>query len=94
MIFHTRISLPKCNVIICVNVPGGLTWGITGWNNDFFNHGGGPGIKYGGQGKLPPMLKDIVIHYFYLPTLFKAKKKTYFFVLKRKFCNVFRHFPF
>ena len=57
-------------------VPGGLTWGLnnkeaqlpSGWNNellDFFNYGG-PGIKYGGQGKLPPMLKDIITHYFYL----------------------------
>lgn len=40
----------------------------SGWNNellDFYKYGG-PGIKYGGQGKLPPMLKDIITHYFFL----------------------------
>ena len=58
-------------------VPNGLTWGLnkdvpppSGWRNellDFSKYGvGGPEIKFGGHGKLPPMIKDIILHYFYL----------------------------
>ena len=32
---------------------------------DFYSYGG-PGIKYSGIGKLPPMIKDIIVHYFHL----------------------------
>ena len=40
----------------------------SGWRNELldFSLYGGPGIKYAGQGKLPPMIKDLVVHYFYL----------------------------
>ena len=53
-----------------------MTWGLynkdasppSGWNNelmDFYKYGG-PGSKYDGNGKLPPMIKDVLVHYFYL----------------------------
>ena len=32
---------------------------------DFYKYGG-PGKKYDGRGKLPPMVRDMIIHYFYL----------------------------
>ena len=32
---------------------------------DFYKYGG-PGIKYEGQNKLPSMIKDVLVHYFYL----------------------------
>ena len=63
------------NKISGVNVPGGVTWGLnkdvaapSGWRNDLldFKRYGGPGIKYAGNGKLPPMIKDILVHYFNL----------------------------
>ena len=40
----------------------------SGWRNELldFSLYGGAGIKYAGQGKLPPMIKDLVVHYFYL----------------------------
>ena len=64
------------NKISGANVPGGLTWGLkhkaaalpSGWPQhlmDFYKYGG-PGIKYEGQNKLPPMIKDVLVHYFYL----------------------------
>ena len=40
----------------------------SGWNNelmDFYKYGG-PGKKYEGNGRLPPMIKDVIVHYFYL----------------------------
>ena len=39
-----------------------------GWRNqllDFYLYGG-PGTAYGGSGKLPPRVRDIIVHYFYL----------------------------
>ena len=64
------------NKLSGANVPGGLTWGLkhktaalpSGWPQhlmDFYKYGG-PGIKYEGQNKLPPMIKDVLVHYFYL----------------------------
>ena len=57
-------------------VPGGLSWGLhnrsasppSGWRDELldFKKYEGPGIKYAGQGKLPPMVKDVIVHYFYL----------------------------
>ena len=57
-------------------VPGGLSWGLhnrsasppSGWRNELldFKKYGGPGIKHAGQGILPPMVKDVIVHYFYL----------------------------
>ena len=32
---------------------------------DFYKYGG-PGKKYEGNGRLPPMIKDVIVHYFYL----------------------------
>ena len=55
-------------------MPGGLTWGLgnkdaalpSGWRNDLdFYKYGGPGTSYSG-GRLPPRIKDIIVHYFYL----------------------------
>ena len=56
-------------------VPGGLTWGLnngdaglpSGWRNDLLDFWkyGGPGTSYSG-GRLPPRIKDLIVHYFYL----------------------------
>ena len=55
-------------------MPGGLTWGLgnkdaalpSGWRYDLdFYKYGGPGTSYSG-GRLPPRIKDIIVHYFYL----------------------------
>ena len=56
-------------------MPGGLTWGLgnkdaalpSGWRNDLlvFWKYGGPGTSYSG-GRLPPRIKDLIVHYFYL----------------------------
>ena len=54
----------------------GITWGLDnkdaespeGWRDDLleFSKYGGPGRSYEGKGKLPPRLKDIIVHYFWL----------------------------
>ena len=56
-------------------MPGGLTWGLdnddagmpSGWRNDLldFKKYGGHGTSFSG-GRLPPRIKDLIVHYFYL----------------------------
>ena len=71
-----NVFLPRyINKISGDDVPGGLTWGLankdaplpSGWRNDLLDFAlyGGPGTGYSG-GRLPPRIKDLIVHYFYL----------------------------
>ena len=56
-------------------MPGGLTWGLnnddagmpSGWGKDLldFKKYGGPSTSFRG-GRLPPRMKDLIVHYYYL----------------------------
>ena len=71
-----KLNFRYINELSGDDVPGGVTWGLynreasppSGWNNDLldFYKYGGPGKKYEGNGKLPAMIKDVLIHYMYL----------------------------
>ena len=70
------MNLRHVNGLSGKTVPGGVTWRLKnrdaeapeGWRDSLleFHKYGGPGTSYEGTGKLPPRIKDLICHYFYL----------------------------